>query len=850
MTRKLNRNSALNVVVPLIAILALLIAAAVLAQVPSVDQPSAKTNAVLAPAGAFAPAQAERPLIPWTDGAGPFPVGRSQTKRYSAVPMDSNPLFLPEVTYGTGGEFPNSVAVADLNGDGKLDLVVSNFISGSVGVLLGNGDGTFQPVTTYGTGGGWTPLSVAVGDLNGDGKPDLVVATGVIPIGFSSNISVFMGNGDGTFQPAVGYAIAADAASVAIADVNGDGKPDLLVANSGGIGTVGVLLGNGDGTFQPAVFYGSGGVYPSSVAVADVNGDGKLDLVVGNFFGRVGNRSTVGVLLGNGDGTFQTATIYDSGGNQLNSIAVADLNGDGKLDVVTGNCVRAGSLACGYRGAAAEGVVGVLLGNGDGTFQPVVTYDSRGQSASSVAIADVDGDGKRDLVVTNLNCKGCDGSIGVLLGNGDGTFQQAISYATGHWPTFVAVGDVNADGRPDLLVANSNDGSVGVLLNNTGPHSPTTTTLTSTENPVNALAPVTYTATVIGDSGSVLTGTVAFRDGAATVATVALSGNQAAYTTSYKPRAKGFHSITASYSGDFHNSVSTSPVLAEDVLVPTGTHVTTSLSPSVVGQPVTFTAAVTSSYGAIPNGETVSFYNDGAAIGTGVTAGGAVIFTTSSLTVGTHTIKVTYAGDATFEVSTGSVEQVVDKYPTTTTLSSSLNPSNYGQAVNLTATVTSAGPTPTGTVTFKNGSVILGSGTLNAGGVATLTTAKIAVGANTLTATYNGDASNGNSVSAAITQTVSQASLSMALASTPNPSTFGKSVKFTATLTSNGGVPTGQPVTFSYNSAILGTANVNGKGVATFSTTTLPQGSDAVTAAYAGSVDYSSASATVTQVVN
>src|SRR5208337_579557 len=150
----------------------------------------------------------------------------------------------------------------------------------------------------------------------------------------------------------------------------------------------------------------------------------------------------------------------------------------------------------------------------------------------------------------------------------------------------------------------------------------------------------------------------------------------------------------------------------------------------------------------------------------------------------------------------------------------------------------------------KNGSVILVGKTLNASGVASFSTAKIPVGANTLTATYNGDASNAKSVSAAITQTVSQASVSMVLTSTPNPSTFGKSVKFTARLTSNGGLPSGQPVTFSYNSATMGTANVNSYGVATFSTTTLPQGSDVVTAEYAGSVDYSSASATVTQVVN
>ena len=283
----------------------------------------------------------------------------------------------------------------------------------------------------------------------------------------------------------------------------------------------------------------------------------------------------------------------------------------------------------------------------------------------------------------------------------------------------------------------------------------------------------------------------------------------------------------------------------------TTTTLTSSPNPSTVGQAVTFTAVVTSSAGAPPDGETVSFMNGKTVLGTGSLSGGAASFTTSALKVGTTAVTVAYGGDFYFLGSeSNTVKQVVEKYPTATTLSSSLNPSNYGQGVILTATVTSAGPTPTGTVTFKNGSVILGSRTLNAGGVATLTITKIPVGANTLTATYNGDAFNGKSVSAAITQTVSQASVSMVLTSTPNPSTFGQSVKFTATLTSNGGVPTGQPVTFSYNGATLGTANVNGKGVATFSTTTLPRGSDAVTATYAGSMDYSSTSASVTQVVN
>jgi len=280
------------------------------------------------------------------------------------------------------------------------------------------------------------------------------------------------------------------------------------------------------------------------------------------------------------------------------------------------------------------------------------------------------------------------------------------------------------------------------------------------------------------------------------------------------------------------------------------TLVTTSGSPSFVGQPVTFTATVTSAQGKIPDGELVTFYDGTTTLGSVALASGTAAFTTSSLSVREHIIKATYAGDAAFDPSAGDVMQVVDKNPTTTTLTSSLNPSNYGQAVTLTATVTSAGSAPTGTVTFKSGSVILGSGTLNASGVATLTTKEIPVGANSLTSTYNGDAFNGKSVSAAITQTVSQASISMVLTSTPNPSTFGTSVKFTAKLTSNGGLPTWQPVTFSYNGATLGTANVNSSSVATFYTTALPRGADLVTAAYAGTVDYSSASATVTQVVN
>jgi hypothetical protein len=667
------------------------------------------------------------------------------TGSVSGSSQPSSPLFLPAAAYDPGGSYPWGIAIADLNADGSLDVVVANANSGTVGVLLGNGHGWFEPPLTYDSSG--NPVSVAIDDVNGDGIPDIVVATSA---NGDCGIRVLLGNGDGTFRGAVTYGSSAvcGAQSVVLADLNGDGKLDVAVSLSGNIA---VLLGNGDGSFQSAVTHGWGGGGgtswgPSSLAVADVNRDGKLDLVAatGNSNYPYGH-GTAGVLLGNGDGTFEPAVDYDSGGgldSYAYSLAVADLNGDGKPDIaVTNTCIF--SLC---------GTVGVLLGNGDGTFQAAVSDGPGGLQPRSVVIADVNTDGKPDLVVANecasYTCTA--GTVGVLVGNGNGTFQPAVAYSSGGLALGAAVADVNGDGKLDVVV--TLPAQVRALLTATG--------------------------------------------------------------------------------------------------VVTKTVVTTSGSPTLIGQPVTFTATVTPSQGTIPDGELMAFYDGITMLGSEKLVSGMAAYTTSSLSAKTHAIKATYVGDATFRLGNGGKQQAILKYPTTTTLSSSLNPSNYGQAATLTARVTWAGPAPAGTVTFKNGATSLGSGTLNSSGVATLIAAKIPVGANTLTSTYNGDAFNGKSVSAEITQTVRRASIRMVLTSTPNPSTFGKSVHFTARLSSNGGLPTGQPVTFIYNGTKLGTANVNSTGVATFSTTTLPRGSDVVTAAYPGSVDYSSASTTVTQVVN
>jgi Bacterial Ig-like domain (group 3)/FG-GAP-like repeat len=238
--------------------------------------------------------------------------------------------FPSHVDYPVGSE-PTSVAVGDLNGDGKMDLVVANFHGNSASVLLGNGNGTFQSAVTYNTGNG--PIAAAVADFNGDHKLDLVVVNET-----DNNASVFLGNGDGTFRAPVAYStgVGGNPLSVTVGDFNGDGKLDLAVADFH-TQQVSVLLGNGDGTFQTVKAYPTG-ANPSSVVMGDFNNDGRLDLALTSTPLGSSAGNLVSLLRGKGDGTFGPPVLFATG-SQAYSAALGDYNGDGAMDLAVANGV-------------------------------------------------------------------------------------------------------------------------------------------------------------------------------------------------------------------------------------------------------------------------------------------------------------------------------------------------------------------------------------------------------------------------------------------------------------------------------------------------------------------------------
>jgi len=283
-----------------------------------------------------------------------------------------------------------------------------------------------------------SPGSVTTGDFNGDGKADIAAANPS-----TNNVSLFSGNGDGTFVAHKDSATGTNPVALSVGDFNGDGKLDLATANAGSLG-VSILLGNGDGTLRSHADYATGNG-PSALVVGDFNLDGKLDLAVANK-----TDGTVSILLGNGDGTFQTHADWPAGTNPV-SLALGDFNADGAPDLAVVN----------NKGTGTASSVSILFGKGNGTFYSPVPFTT-GTASSSVIAGDFNADGTLDLAVTNSQSN----TVSVLLGMRGGTFQTHVDYATGPGPTYVTAADFNADGSLDLLTANPANGSVSVLFGN------------------------------------------------------------------------------------------------------------------------------------------------------------------------------------------------------------------------------------------------------------------------------------------------------------------------------------------------------------------------------------------------
>jgi hypothetical protein len=349
---------------------------------------------------------------------------------------------------------PNMIAAADVNGDGKVDLICANYSGNSLSVLTNTGSGNFVLSGTYAVGN--NPVPVVAADVNGDGKVDLICAN------LSDNtLSVLTNNGNGNFVLSGTYAVGSNPAWVAAADVNGDGKVDLISANYGS-SSLSVLTNTGNGGFALSTTYVVGN-NPSWIGAADVNGDGKVDLICGQ-----NQPNAVSVLTNNGSGSFVLASSLTIN-SEHNSFALGDVNGDGKVDLISAN--------------ASLNSLSVLTNAGSGYFAMSGTY-AVGSRPYLVTTADVNGDGKMDLISANVN----DNTLSVLTNDGSGGFVTAGTFAVGHSPYFLTAADVNGDGKVDLISANTADNTLSILTNAYEP-------VTINSEPMSQVVPFGGTAT-------------------------------------------------------------------------------------------------------------------------------------------------------------------------------------------------------------------------------------------------------------------------------------------------------------------------------------------------------------------
>jgi hypothetical protein len=746
--------------------------------------------------------------------------------------------FAPAVDYATQTQ-PTGIAKGDFNGDGNLDLIVANAASTSLSLFLGNGDGTFKPAITIPVTIGF-PLSVTAADFNGDGNADIAVCSAT-----SGLLQVLFGNGDGTFQPPITFPIPGlppnpvgrnSVVQISAPDFNNDKKPDLAAATSNGVA---VFLNDGSGNFSFAGYAFSGQVI-QNFAVADFNRDGRPDLVANTDAG------TTLLSLGNGDGTFQSPSTLPVTTRTPAGLAVADLNKDGLLDVIVDDF--------GLPSSGVPGSIQIALQQPDGTFLLAGTLTAI-VHPGAVITGDFNGDGIIDIAALSGGDPNEPSAVGVFPGKGDGTFLAPNHFPVSAGPTQLLVASLTNTEALDLITTNISANTISVLVN----QGANTLTLASSINPSTAFQSVTLTATVkprFPGSGT-LSGSVIFADGSKTLGTASINSfGSGRLTTAFT--GSGNHSLVAVFGGNPSFVGGSSATLTQIVnKAAPSVSLASSADPSSFGQSVSLAVTVPSVGSGVPATGNVNLVSGGSVILNGaLDNAGRVVLSTSSLPIGANIITAQYAGDSNYTAASSlPLTQTVNKSATATGVTQAPDPSVFGQSVIISAMVTASGGgsgVPSGSISFSGGAASLGTVPLDGNGKASITVNSFTGGTHSIVASYGGDGNFLTSSSDAILHTVNRSSTTTALNGGPNPSVFGQAVIFTATVTASGsgsGTPSGS-VSFSDGGNSIGSAILDSAGKAAITVGSLAAGSHSLAVTYEGDSNFLPSTAAGLQTVN